>query len=119
MNRVENNYSWNTIEDWIKAQEMGLVEIGANPQKDENYKMENLINMAEQNCFPLQMVCYQRGDKKYLALDPLMKKFWHFVHNEISVLVNSKKEHYFKDFPVEKQDKILRAAINSVWIELL
>ena len=119
MNRMENNYSWNTIEDWMKAQEMGLVDLESKSQKKQNLKMENLINMAEQNCFPLQIVCYRQGDKKYLAMDPLMKKFWQFVYNKTSFAVDSKKEYYFKDFSVEKQDKILRAVINSVWIELL
>ena len=116
MRRIGNHFSWTTIEDWKNAQEMNLVE-QRYIQEDGSKRLEQLVNMAVQGCFPLQAVCCCQGGKKYFVMDEATAEFWRFMHNEIPIILNNGREEYFSDLPAEKRSKLLKSVINSVWME--
>lgn len=117
MKRIGNNFSWTTIEDWKAAQEMGLVE-QCHIQNSGSKNLEHLADMALQGCFPLQAVCCCQGEKKYFVMDETMEVFWKFINNEIPMILDNGREQYFSDLSPEKQSKLLKSAINSVWIDI-
>lgn len=116
MERIENNYCWNTVKDWREAQKMGFVKPRdlLNGSSEEN--LRSLVELALNDCFPLQMVCIGASGEKYIMVNSLMRKFMLFIDNEIPMVGPDKRKMFFEEFPEQKQNQILGAQMNSIWI---
>ena len=119
MERIRNDYCWNIVKDWQKAQEMGLVKIQHIMDNSSDSCLRNLIELTLNNCFPLQFVCVKTDNEKYIVVDSKMKKFLQFINNETPINVTEEREMFFKELSIEDQNKILAAEVNSVWIKNL
>lgn len=116
MERIRNDYCWNLLKDWQEAQKMGLVRIQDFLSDRSDRDLRYLIELALNNCFPLQFVCVKTNSEKYIMVDSLMRKFLQFINNEIPVTVTDERKKFFAEFSIEEQNKILEAEVNSVWI---
>lgn len=118
MTKVQNRYCWDTVKDWKEAQEMGFTKKSSFLKGSNREKLKAIVDMAGNNCFPLQIVCIIKDKDKYILADDLLDEFLCFINNEIPVLDNNKKEIFFHQLPKEKQKQILEAEVNSVWINM-
>lgn len=122
MRRMHNYYGWETIEDWVKAQNYGLVrlqeiKIHENMQENDIY-LKKLLEMAECDCFPMSVACMEKGEDYFLVLDSLLYRFFQFLNNNISIEGDEERQIFFEDLIGNKKNRILKAQIHSVWIAL-
>lgn len=122
MRRMHNYYGWETIEDWVKAQNYGLVrlqeiKIHENMQENDIY-LKKLLEMAECDCFPMSVACMEKGEDYFLVLDSLLYRFFQFLNNNISIEGDEERQFFFEDLIGNKKNRILKAQIHSVWIAL-
>lgn len=122
MRRMHNYYGWETIEDWVKAQNYGLVrlqeiKIHENMQENDIY-LKKLLEMAECDCFPMSVACIEKGEDYFLVLDSLLYRFFQFLNNNISIEGDEERQIFFEDLTGNKKSRILKAQIHSVWIAL-
>lgn len=118
MERIGNDYCWNTVKDWREAQKMGFVNLRDFLSGSSEENLRSLVELALNNCFPLQMVCIGTSGEKYIMASSLMRKFLQFINNEIPMICTDKKKMFFEELPEEEQNKILEAQMDSVWINM-
>lgn len=129
MKRMDNFYAWDSIGDWKDAMNQDLVrlksvKVTCMNRAEINRHLDEIIQMGIHNCFPLQIVCFRPdGSYKYFMADPLMEAFWAFIRVGFYVDVRnpgerSIKRYCFNDLSVSDQESLLKAKINSVWIEV-
>lgn len=123
MKRVENYYYWQTIKDWKDALEYGYVEMKHQDllpfflKKSDNF-LEKIIDMAEQDCFPISVVCIRDERGCYLAEDGLLRELIDFLDNKIPILNDRGEELFFENMAERRKRNLLRAQIPSIWIEM-
>ncbi len=116
MKRIRNDYCWNLLKDWVEAQKKDFIKIQDSLNNRNDIGLKNLIELALNNCFPLQFICVKTNNEMYIIVDVLMKKFLQFINNEIPVTATDERKIFFQELSVEEQNKILQAEVNSVWI---
>lgn len=122
LRRLRNYYCWNTIEDWIKAQKCGLVKL---QQADLHIEVKEtdkcllkLLEMAEDDCFPVGVVCLKKKEGYILTLNNLIYRLFQFLNDEIFLEGEGGEKIFFADFDSRRKGAVLKAQMHSVWIDV-
>lgn len=119
MEKINNIYCWNHLKDWAEAQNKGLVHVIGTKQKGEGlFCWEQLIYMAQEDCFPQSLLCFRQGNDNYLILTKEQEMVFNFLRNEVLMRKKEGVAYLFSDFSTEFRNKILNAQVDSIWIKL-
>jgi len=105
------------LKHWNTALELGAVhrKIIVN-KRDEEILLENAIEMLVSNCFPIAIVCYTNKKKeKEIWMTPLWVEIFNFLDGK-SCIRKEDDQIYFEEMEDYKQQAVLNAWIESVWL---
>ncbi len=114
MERIENRYCLHSINDWLLAQDQGLVK----KIKREQDSLENILELAGCDCLPMSVVCARHNGNNYMLADEQWDKLFRFLKNEIVIYDGEHRSIHFRDLPSFKQQRILEAQVCSVWVSV-
>ena len=117
MHRIENYYKWKTLKHWKVAIEAGAVRVKIiETIKPEDFLLEKAIELLENNCFPVTIICYQNEEKqREIWLTSLWTEIFDFLENGRRVRRDG-KETGFAEMEADEQNAVLNARIESIWI---
>lgn len=122
MYRLRNIYGLDTLEKWLKAFECGLVTLKKG-KIDEISKQQllRIVKMGMQNCLPIQIVCYRQScgstNQCIVYSDSYLEFLLDFLKGR-SALAAGDEEICFDKMGNEERNRLLKASINSVWIQI-
>lgn len=117
MHRTENYYKWQKLKHWKTAIEAETVQIKIiEGIKIEDTLFEKAIEMLENNCFPITIICCRNEDsQREIWMTSLWVAIFNFLENRRCIRRDG-KEINFAEMGADEQNAILNAWIESIWI---
>lgn len=117
MKKIRNIFCWKSLKEWILAYEEGYVCVKEyNRDIHDFFSCNQLLWMAENNCYPRSILCLKRNETYYILLTCEETDLFQFLSGKIRLELNG-KNRYFSEIPAEQKRKIMGAQVNSVWID--